>query len=789
MPTSETGPATPPPMPRKTPPAAAPAAAPLAGGDAPAPVEPPTAEAIARRTSTRTRSRALRARAAAIGTFDEAVAAHDAAVARLGTPIWIGGEPTFTDRRSEAPCWLGAAAGEEKEARAREVVAAVLAEAPGGFIVRTLGRQYAGEEEPRWSYGVWARRDGRHVYPGPRDPLAEPDPSRAGIAAAGPSDARALRDALAERLAERGLPVVRVDSPGELASRLAYREEVDGDEPSPADWGQDGRLDRSTLHGRKIPEDGPFDDLAADGTFLICFGVEPAATSGAPVAVARVELPAIGTPARYEALLADLAAAAAGAGLGALVIGGFPPPVDADHAFTTVTPDPGVLEINLAPEANLADYLAANRRVFAQAARAGLDARRFHYNGRVGDSGGGGHVTLGGPTPEASPFFRHPHLLPALVVYLNRHPSLSYLFAVDSVGSSGQAPRPDEGVREAFEELGVAIGTLARLDAPSPDEIWGALAPFLADRSGNAHRAEVNVEKLWNPWLPGRGKLGVVELRAFRMAPTPERAAALAALLRSIVAMLAGRGRSALEASALRDWGAELHDRFALPFYLRRDVQAVLDELDGAGFGLRGPLAQELLREPDRRELGSVELDGYRLIVSRAVEFWPLVGDAALQETGTSRWIDASTHRLEVTVRHLWGSRDGLAEWRIAIDGVAVPLFLDEDADGPALVGGLRFRAFVPRPGLHPSLGAQGPLELTFFRRERRPGVVVTIHDWIPDGGVYDGLPTDDEEAGRRRAERFRVETIDDARALREIVAGPPPTEAITPHCLDLRRI
>ena len=143
---------------------------------------------------------------------------------------------------------------------------------------------------------------------------------------------------------------------------------------------------------------------------------------------------------------------------------------------------------------------------------------------------------------------------------------------------------------ESFSELQVALRHLAAAGAPGPEFIWRSLSPFLVDTSGNAHRSELNIEKLWNPFLPGRGCLGLVEFRAFRMAPDAETATAIATLLRSLAAMLSRRH----ELQPLIEWGSRLHDRFSLPFYLRQDLHAVFGDLEAAGFGLGAPITDRL---------------------------------------------------------------------------------------------------------------------------------------------------------------------------------------------------
>ena len=440
----------------------------------------------------------------------------------------------------------------------------------------------------------------------------------------------------------------------------------------------------------------------------------------------------------------------------------------AGGALFTAMPDPAVVEVNMAPAPDLATYLAWSEAVHAAAAEAGLSAERWRFNGQATDSGGGGQVTLGGPTPEASPFFRHPQLLPRLVRWLANHPSLSYAFAPECIGSASQGPRPDEGARERFEELVVALDRLERRgEHLGPAELWESLAPLLVDASGNSHRAEVNVEKLWNPFLAGRGKLGLVELRALRMQPSAARQAAVAALFRALAARLA----TVPYDDPLADWGAALHDQFALPHFLAEDLAEVLSELEGRGLGL-GPAARALLAEGPA-PLAQVALDGATLTVTRAIEFWPLVGDVASQEQSGARLVDASTARVQVAVTHAPGAFPG----RVAAAGWELPLHAVDG--GRKHLAGVRWRAFAPRPGLHPGLPALDPLVLHWERDGKRIGI--ELHGWIPGGGAYPGLPSDAAEAGRRRRERVRL--VEPPRLTPRTPPAPPG------YTLDLRRL
>jgi uncharacterized protein (DUF2126 family) len=546
--------------------------------------------------------------------------AQDDALRAAGLEIWLGAEPTFTDRASQDPHWLWKAEGGDKEARAATLLRSLSSRlAASARLFRTVGRRYPGEKEPRFCLGAL-------YWPG------------AG--------------------------------------------------------GEPGVLD-----------------------------------------VAGLEAPAVPCP--------EMAAG---------------------ERWVTVVPDPAVVEVNLAPAPDLATFAAHVEAVYAAAAEAGLSPERFRWNGHAGDSGGGGQITLGGPTPERSPFFLHPRLLPSLVRYLNHHPSLSYAFAPECVGSAGQGPRPDEGVRERFDELGVALDRLAERGSVGPEELWSSLAPLLVDASGNSHRAEVNVEKLWNPHIPGRGRMGVVELRALRMPSTPGKLLALGALFRAIAARLALDPYE----EPLLDWGPELHDRASLPHWLGQDLRDVLDDLASHRLGLGRHLSAAL--EPEPVEIARVELSSATLVLRRAVDFWPLVGDVASQEESTARIVDSSSERIEILV-----NSPGTVPGRVAAQGVEVAL---EAAGGPLHVGAVRYRAFAPSPGLHPGLGPHDPLVLEWERRGE--AVRIELHGWKPGGGVYAGLPIDPAEAESRRGERVVVRPGRFRNPLRA------PSSRLT---LDLRRL
>jgi uncharacterized protein (DUF2126 family) len=692
--------------------------------------------------------------------FDSAVRTHDEAVAAMGLAIWVGTEPTFTDRFSEAPEWLSTALGEDKATRAEQLLCA-LQSRMGGLVLRTQGRQYPGENRPRWSLGLYARRDGTPLWYGPRDPALGTSPES-------DFDLGVLQSELCTRLGEIGCGVRSfAGNEGCLHVVTLF----------PANDSSDVEDDpHARLSEERLADPLPDDLTAVDG--LPCFVLDRIDWQGTKVA--RIELPDCGTVEQFARCLAAIGTAATNAGLPTLLLTGHPPPVDETVSWTTITPDPAVIEINMAPYPDVTGLLAATRTLYAASTKLGLAPYRLYYNGSVADSGGGGQITFGGPSPQTSPFFVAPRVLPRLVRYLNRHPALSYLFAHDHIGGSGQAVRADERGRDAFRELGLALALLEQGPPPDAETLWAGLSHLLTDAVGNSHRAELNIEKLWNPYLPGRGKLGLVELRALRMQHTPERAAALAALLRAIVAMLAVRDFDA----PLCDHGDDLHDRYALPYHLERDLEEVLADLSTAGLGLGAPLA-ELLRRNGLRLIARVRHRDCELTIRRAVEFWPLIGDVGRQDQETSRLVDASTTRVEICLRAVEATAtEDFADWRIAVDNVRLPWRLEQDAQGPAKVFGLRYRSFVPWQGLHPALPAQGPLSLTLWHPAHADALCVTLHDWRPSGGGYDGLPADLAEAAARRAERCVAEPASPPAP--QMLRTPPPG-ALTSYALDLR--
>ncbi len=361
-------------------------------------------------------------------------------------------------------------------------------------------------------------------------------------------------------------------------------------------------------------------------------------------------------------LLAVVEAAVVEAGL-PVVLEGYPPPRDARNRTLVVTPDPGVIEVNLHPASSWKE-LAETTAVLYEAARATrLGTEKFELDGTHSGSGGGNHVTLGAATPADSPLLRRPDLLRSMVTYWQHHPSLSYLFSGRFVGPTSQAPRIDEARHDALDELEVAFGELDRLGEDVPPWLVDRLfRHLLVDLTGNTHRAEFCIDKLFTPELE-RGRLGLLELRGFEMPPHPQMALVQALLVRSLVARL---WEDPFTPRLVR-WGTELHDRFLLPHEVAADIAAVVDDLVDHGIAFEQSWLDPFLEFRFPR-LGTVEVEGIRIELRAAIEPWLVLGEEVSQ-SGTSRYVDSSVERLQVRVEGFTPGRHV-----VTCNGRAIPL-------------------------------------------------------------------------------------------------------------------
>ncbi|ROZ64101.1 DUF2126 domain-containing protein [Ramlibacter sp. WS9] len=641
---------------------------------------------------------------------------------------------------------------------------------------------------PQWTTGPWFLRDERmYLIPGDspmgyRLPLdALPWAAKTDVPYLIEKDPMAPRGVLpvADALHERYAAPVAPDA---KRSAVPYLSGTGPQTEAPRRL-QSATGDEATAgtEGIQFAQPAKFESAKELSRTALCVEVRDPRRSNGPKAeqvgsksgMLYVFMPPLARIEDYLDLLAAIEASAQELGV-KIVLEGYPPPRDHRLKLLQVTPDPGVIEVNIHPAHSWNELVAHTEFLYQAAFETRLSAEKFMTDGRHTGTGGGNHFVMGGATPADSPFLRKPELLASLLLYWHNHPSLSYLFSGMFIGPTSQAPRVDEARNDQLYELEIALRQIERArrmqgevsvagppqgaKAPSGGsdphgvgERGGYLAPWVVDRTlrnilvdvtGNTHRSEFCIDKMYSP-DSSTGRLGLLELRAFEMPPHARMSIAQQLLIRALVARF---WKEPYRAPAAR-WGTELHDRFLLPTFVQMDLHDVLAEMREAGypfeadwfaphFEFRFPL------------VGAVQSRGIELTLRNALEPWHVMGEEG-SAGGTVRYVDSSLERIEVRVTGMNESR-----YTITVNGKAMPM--QSTGVTGEFVAGVRYKAWAPPSALHPTIPVHVPLVFdivdTWMKRSLGGCQYHVAH---PGGRNYDTFPVNSYEAESRRLSRF----------------------------------
>ncbi|OYP30356.1 DUF2126 domain-containing protein [Rhodopirellula sp. MGV] len=461
-----------------------------------------------------------------------------------------------------------------------------------------------------------------------------------------------------------------------------------------------------------------------------------------------------------------------------IVLEGYLPPPDHRVELFKITPDPGVIEVNIQPTSNWKELVDLTTSLYQHARESRLTAQKFDIDGTHTGTGGGAHVVLGGKSPMDSPFIRRPDLLASMLRFWHNHPALSYLFSGKFIGPTSQAPRMDEARRDSVYEMEIAMREMETFyqkgQTIMPWTVDRLYRDLLVDLTGNTHRAEFCIDKLYSP-DSSTGRLGLVELRGFEMPPNSQMNLAQQLLIRGIIAAF---WKTPYKAPLAR-WGTALYDRFMLPHFVWNDLGELLSKLRDCGVNLKHEwfLPHYEFRFP---KVGDAIFGDVKVEVRSAIEPWYLMGEEPASG-GTARFVDSSLERLQVTV-------DGFDPARHAVlcNGRRVPMHQSQIAG--RYLAGIKFRAWQPPRCLHPTIPVDVPLQFDIVDRVTQFSIGgCRYHAADPSGRAHEIFPINANEAESRRAARFQTGTLTGGRMY---IPEMPPVDSPNdfPVTFDLRR-
>ncbi|MDF3057170.1 MAG: hypothetical protein K0R17_1385 [Rariglobus sp.] len=705
--------------------------------------------------------------------------AVEASFTKSGVLFTMGGEPTFIPHDPQGPEWNTAALGPTKLDYARRFARQLIETTyPGALILETSGKHYPGEPLPRWALLVQWRADGKPLW---KDITRLRGDTKAGRHTV--KHALAVITALAKKLSVSTAGILSTHDTATPDANAGYVLPLDHDGSAwiSDDWrsalGQDSAalFPGDSLIGLRLP-------LGSLGEKNLRRALTVEVKDGA----VTLFIPPLLLEAYIE-LITALEGVFVSLKLKDAVLAGYAPPLDPRLPTIGFASDPGVIEVNLAICEDWAAYDRQLAHLYAAAGKTGLTARKLQLNGRETGTGGGAHLVFGGPLGLVSPFFAFPALLPSAIRYFQHHPALSYAFTGQYMGPSSQAPRIDESTFEALYELEIACQGAEQFGSPQNFALFDLLfRDLLMDRSGNTHRAEISVDKLWNPFA-GNGRAGLVELRAFETHPDRPAMSVVALFIRAIFARLAA---DPFKPPFIR-WNGELHDKFFLPAFVWQDLAAICADLREHGI----PFETEWLRplwEFRFPKLGEFVFNApaparskkkpatHAVVFRQALEAWPLLGEQPNGGGGTSRCVDASMDRIEVSVNDTALLEKGI----LLVNGLPCEF---RPVDGtPSAAAGVRYRAFFLNPALHPHIPVHAPLLIEWVDKSTFAVVAAARwHVWNPRSVPYAARPETPADAIERFSERWEVwpHTLGQPRLVPKIDFPPEGR-----HTLDLRR-